>query len=104
MRAQRLLCILQLVVGLGQKCRQLLIPPRATRGIAHANEHRQRHGIDPFDYLKDLFTRLPAAEQVSARLPRQSGNNNRFMQRFWLNVLIPAIPKAYDGISFQKNV
>ena len=22
----------------------------------------RRHGINPFDYLKDLFTRLPAAE------------------------------------------
>ena len=30
----------------------------------------RRHGINPFDYLKDLFTRLPAAKitHVSGQL------------------------------------
>jgi len=31
----------------------------------------QRHGINPFDYLKDLFTRLPAAKitQIKQFMP-----------------------------------
>jgi len=28
----------------------------------------RRHGVNPFDYLKDLFTRLPAAEITEIRL------------------------------------
>jgi len=28
---------------------------------------RRRHGLNPFDYLKDLFTRLPAAKITQIR-------------------------------------
>jgi hypothetical protein len=28
----------------------------------------RRHGINPFDYLNDLFTRLPAAKITEVRL------------------------------------
>ena len=27
----------------------------------------RRHGVNPFDYLKDLFTRLPAAKIIQIR-------------------------------------
>jgi len=28
----------------------------------------RRHGVNPFDYLKDLFTRLPVAKVTAIRL------------------------------------
>ena len=40
----------------------------------------RRHGINPFDYLKDLFTRLPAAKITQVREFRPAAwagaNNN----------------------------
>jgi hypothetical protein len=46
---------------------QLVVRPTSDRRGAHAVIYTllgscRRHGINPFDYLKDLFTRLPAAK------------------------------------------
>jgi len=36
--------------------------PVVVRGIYTLLGSCRRHGINPFDYLKDLFTRLPATK------------------------------------------
>ncbi|MGO8765350.1 MAG: transposase domain-containing protein [Limisphaerales bacterium] len=43
-----------------------------------------RHGINPFDYLKDLFTRLPATKitQIRDFTPRTWAEANAERQEF----------------------